>query len=309
MNKDACDQAHDGGLLNDLDALAHQAEDSAQRERRRALRWMGLAGTAATVPLMIASTPASAATSWFATYLARVKAKTTTTTTTGTTTGTSTGTTTGACSVAPEETAGPYPGDGSNSASGSVANALMLSGIVRSDIRSSIAGATGVAAGVPLKLILTLKNTSCTALSGYAIYLWHCDAVGRYSMYSSGVTNQNYLRGVQSTDANGAVTFQTIFPGCYSGRMPHMHFEVYRDANTATSFSNKLKTSQLAFPVATCQEVYANNSAYSASVGNLAKMSFASDNVFSDGVTLEMTSVTGNATDGYVATIAVSISA
>jgi protocatechuate 3,4-dioxygenase beta subunit len=292
--KQSDSQPHDdhGGLDRDLQQLTQQ--------RRATLRMLGTAGAAA-VPLLASANASAATSTWLATVLAKLKSKTST--------GTTTGTTTGACSIVNEETAGPYPGDGSNTANGSIANALALSGIVRSDIRSSIAGATGTAAGVPLKLVLKLSNASCTALSGYGIYLWHCDAQGRYSMYSSGVTTQNYLRGVQSTDSTGTVTFQTIFPGCYSGRMPHMHFEVYRDANTATSFSNKLKTSQLAFPVATCQEVYNGNSNYSASIANLAKISFATDNVFSDGVTLELTSVTGNLIDGYVATISVAISA
>jgi len=127
-------------------------------------------------------------------------------------------------------------------------------------------------------------------------------------MYSSGVTGENYLRGVQATDTSGQASFQTVFPGCYAGRMPHMHFEVYRDANTATSFSNKLKTSQLAFPNDISTAVYNGSSTYSASVANLARISFATDNVFSDGVTLEMTTITGDLTNGYTATITVGIS-
>jgi protocatechuate 3,4-dioxygenase beta subunit len=276
---------HDPGLLNDLATLQGQAQ------RRLALRWLGLAGAGAALPgLAMAAGRARA-----------------TRPTTGTTTGT---TTTGACSIVNEETAGPYPGDGSNTANGSVANALMLSGIVRSDIRSSIAGATGVANGVPLKVVIKLVNVngSCASLAGYAIYLWHCDAQGRYSMYSAGVTGENYLRGLQPTDSNGQVSFQTVYPGCYSGRMPHMHFEVYRDANTATSFSNKLKTSQLAFPNDISTAVYNGSSTYSASIANFSKISFATDNVFSDGVTLELTSVTGDITNGYTATITVGIS-
>ncbi len=284
------------GLAQDLTVLLAQ-----QARRREALRWMGL-GTAA-----------AATSTWLSSALAAPRKRSTMGSTTGSsgstgsTSGTTTGTTTGSCSVVPEETAGPYPGDGSNTANGSIANALALSGIVRSDIRSSIAGATGVATGVPLKVVMKLTNASCTALSGYAVYLWHCDAQGRYSMYSSGVTAENYLRGVQSTDSSGTVTFQTIFPGCYSGRMPHMHFEVYRDANTATSFSNKLKTSQLAFDRDVCASVYAADSRYSASVSNLNRITFATDNIFSDGYSLQLTSLTGNATDGYTATITVSI--
>ena len=81
--------------------------------------------------------------------------------------------------------------------------------------------------------------------------MWHCDRDGEYSLY--GATDQNYLRGVQETDASGVVTFTTIFPACYSGRMPHIHIEVYRSETTATSYTNKLKTTQLAFPVDVCR--------------------------------------------------------
>jgi protocatechuate 3,4-dioxygenase beta subunit len=212
---------------------------------------------------------------------------------------------TGACSVIPEETAGPYPGDGSNGA-----NALALSGILRSDIRASIGGASGVAGGVPLTLAIELVNTnsSCADLAGYAIYLWHCDREGRYSMYSSGVTAENYLRGVQATGSDGKATFTTIVPGCYAGRMPHMHFEIYRDANTASSWSNKLKTSQIAFPTEVMSTVYNGADGYSASIGNLAAISFASDNVFADGVTAQLATISGSIASGYTATLQVGIS-
>jgi len=210
--------------------------------------------------------------------------------------------------VIPEETAGPYPGDGSNSNGSGIANALALTGIVRSDIRSSIAGASGVADGVSLTVNLHLvgTNSSCADLSGYAVYLWHCTRDGKYSMYSAGITGENYLRGVQEANSSGVVTFTTIFPGCYSGRVPHIHFEVYRSATTATAYSNKLKTSQLAFPTDVCDEVYAT-SGYSASVANFAAISFSSDNVFSDGVALQLATVTGNATDGYIAELQVGV--
>ena len=81
---------------------------------------------------------------------------------------------------------------------------------------------------MPLTLKLQLVNNTaagCASLAGYAIYLWHCDREGRYSMYSSGVTDQNYLRGPQDTGSDGVATFGSIFPGCYDGRMPHVHFE------------------------------------------------------------------------------------
>ncbi|GAB4056945.1 hypothetical protein [Uliginosibacterium sediminicola] len=208
----------------------------------------------------------------------------------------------------PEETAGPYPGDGSNSNSNGVVNVLSLSGIVRSDIRSSIAGASGVASGVPLTMTLQLQNTSssCTALSGYAVYLWHCNAAGLYSLYSTAIINENYLRGVQVTDSSGRVSFTTIVPGCYSGRMPHIHFEIYRSLASASSASNKIKTSQLTFPLAMCNSVYAL-SAYSGSASNLAAISYATDNVFSDGYSLQMASVSGDVSNGYTASLAVGI--
>jgi protocatechuate 3,4-dioxygenase beta subunit len=215
------------------------------------------------------------------------------------------------CAVIPSETEGPYQGDGSNNgASGSVANALALSGIVRSDIRASIAGATGVATGVPLQVIIELVNTNaaCADLSGYAVYLWHCDAQGRYSMYSSGATAENYLRGVQPTAADGTASFTTVYPGCYAGRMPHIHFEVYRSTGTATGWSNKLRTSQMAFPTDISSAVYAG-SGYGNSAANAAAISFSTDGIFSDGVTLQLATLTGSVSAGYVARLKVGIAA
>src|SRR4051812_16412338 len=182
------------------------------------------------------------------------------------------------CSRVPEETAGPYPGDASNGP-----NVLNQTGVVRSDIRSSFAGLSGTADGVPLTIALSIVGAStCAPLAGYAVYLWHCDKPGRYSLYSSGVTNQNYLRGVQQADAAGKVTFTSIFPGCYSGRWPHIHFEVYRSLTAATSVSNRIATSQIALPKAACDLAYAT-AGYEASVTNLKQVSLATDNVFSDG--------------------------
>jgi protocatechuate 3,4-dioxygenase beta subunit len=304
--------AHDLGLAADLDTLLRQAAG-----RRRMLRWLGGGAGAAALVLSgcggggdDSSTSTSTGTSTGTGTGTSSGTGTSTGTGTGTSTGTGTGTSTSTCTVIPEETAGPYPGDGSNSSNGSVANALMLSGIVRSDIRSSIAGATGTAAGIPLRIRLQLVNTgaSCASLAGHAIYLWHCDRDGNYSMYSASVVNQNYLRGVQVTGSDGVAEFVTIFPGCYDGRMPHMHFEVYRSATTATSFSNKLKTSQIAFPTDVCTTVYGTTE-YAASLRNLGRIGFASDNVFSDGYSTQLATMTGNNTEGYAGTLQVGISA
>ncbi|NBX21120.1 MAG: intradiol ring-cleavage dioxygenase [Betaproteobacteria bacterium] len=226
---------------------------------------------------------------------------------------TTSSTSTSGCSVIPSETAGPYPGDGSNSSGGTIANVLIQSGVVRSDIRSSFGGSTTTAPGVGLTVTLKLVNTnaSCANLAGNAIYLWHCDRDGNYSMYSSGVTSENYLRGVQVTDANGEVTFTTIFPGCYSGRWPHLHFEVYSSLTAATSTpaSDQVKTSQLALPSAACNAVYATTG-YSASVSNFAAASLASDNVFgNDSGVLQLANLSGSPSAGYSANLQVGIAA
>src|SRR5215211_1497886 len=203
----------------------------------------------------------------------------------------------------PEETAGPYPGDGSNGV-----NVLTESGIVRSDITRSFGSASGVAEGVPLTIRLTVLDTANGAgpLGGAAVYLWHCDREGRYSLYSEGVAQENYLRGVQETGGDGTVTFTSIFPAAYSGRWPHVHFEVYPSLDAATTASGKLRTSQLAFPEDACRQVYATDG-YAQSVQNLAQTSLETDMVFSDGYSLQLAKVTGNVDDGMTATLNVPV--
>lgn len=206
------------------------------------------------------------------------------------------------CLRIPEETAGPYPGDGTNGK-----NALALAGIMRSDIRSSIGGATGVAPGVPLTVTLTILNSAgCAPLAGRAVYLWHCDREGDYSMYSPAVANENFLRGVQVTSAEGKVTFTTIFPGCYPGRWPHMHFEIYPDLASATNGTLATVTSQLALPEGICDEVYTTTE-YAASAGSLSAVRLTTDSAFSDGADRQMFTITG--TDaGYAAALTLGIS-
>lgn len=205
----------------------------------------------------------------------------------------------------PEETAGPYPGDGSNGP-----NVLVESGIVRSDLTTSFGSASGVADGVPTKVrlrVYDLSGDDVTPLAGSAIYLWHCDREGRYSMYSDGVTEENYLRGVQEADEDGWLEFTTIFPACYSGRWPHLHFEIYESLAKATSADNKLRTSQLAIPKEVCDEVYANVDGYQQSVTNLAQLSLDTDGIFSDGYSLQLAKVTGSVDAGYTMTLNVPV--
>ena len=272
------DDDHDdkGGLHRDL------LETGAAMDRRRMLRTTARLGVAlGAIPLLGCAGDDSI---------------------TGSDTNGTTGCSANCVSKIPEETAGPYPGDGSNGP-----NALRTAGVVRNDIRSSFGGLSGTASGVLLNLELTIVSAaSCSPLSDYAVYLWHCDAAGNYSLYSSGFTNQNFLRGVQAADANGKVKFTSIFPGCYSGRWPHIHFEVYQNLTAAQSVSNKIATSQIALPKASCDVVYAT-SGYSSSVRNLSQISLATDNVFSDGASLELATVTGDVTNGMTATLTVAV--
>jgi protocatechuate 3,4-dioxygenase beta subunit len=274
-HKDPFDQ----GLEHDL-AVLNQLSD-----RRRVLRWLA---TASLLPVFGCSgTTDSASGSAGASGAGSAGAD---------------GAETGACSTIPEETAGPYPGDGSNGP-----QILTASGIVRDDITTSFGTLTGTAVGIPLSISLKIVNASgCADLSGYAVYIWHCDRDGHYSMYTA--AEQNYLRGVQETDSDGTVTFKSIFPACYSGRWPHIHFEVYKSLEEATAAGSVVATSQLALPKAQCDEVFATTG-YEASITNLSQISLATDMVFSDGADTETPTVTGNVSDGYVAQLTVGVSA
>src|SRR5215210_5736932 len=241
--------------------------------RRRVLQALGLGAVSAGMLTIIGCQPGGSSAS------------------AGASAGTTAGATAGAaCDVIPEETAGPFPGDGTNGP-----EVLTESGVVRQDIRSSIGGASGVAEGVPLTIRLLVQDAAsdCAPLAGAAVYIWHCDREGRYSMYSQGVENENYLRGVQQAGGDGIVTFTSVFPACYSGRWPHIHFEVYPSLEAATNQANKVATSQIALPKDVCEQVYATDG-YSQSVSNLQQVSLETDNVFSDdGGAGELGSVTG----------------
>ena len=194
----------------------------------------------------------------------------------------------------PEETPGPFPGDGSNGP-----DVLAESGVVRRDITSSFAGASGTAAGVPTTIEMKLLDVAAggTALAGAAFYIWHCDMQGRYSMYEDEIASENYLRGVQVSDKQGKVGFASIFPGAYSGRWPHIHFEVYESLEAATAAGSKLRTSQIALPQEACDAAYAADG-YEQSVQNLAQTSLESDMVFSDGYASQLADWSGSASDG-----------
>jgi protocatechuate 3,4-dioxygenase beta subunit len=287
---DVADQHH-LGLLHDLAttrARTARALAPVRLQRRHALRLLGGAGLGAVLLAACGGSGSAGGVS------------STTPTSTGATGGTG-GTGTG--EAIPEETAGPYPGDGSNGP-----NVLTESGIVRRDIRSSFGGLSGTADGVPLDVELTVVDAaSGAALPGAAVYLWHCTADGAYSLYSQGVTDQNFLRGVQEADDGGTLRFTTVFPGAYDGRYPHMHFEVFADLATATAAGTRSATSQLALPQDVCEEVYAADEAYAASAGNLARTPLDADMVFSDGYDLQLATVAGDLSSGLTARLTVPV--
>ncbi|MBC6612190.1 intradiol ring-cleavage dioxygenase [Hymenobacter sp. BT507] len=209
------------------------------------------------------------------------------TTTTGTTGGTSTGS--NSCTVAPTETEGPFPTKAPAS-------------YVRSDITD---GRTGYK--LTVNITVTNSSSSCAALAGALVDIWHCDAEGNYSEYGgSGMQSVNYasvhfLRGRQTTNANGLVSFTSIFPGWYSGRATHIHVHVYSASGTS------LKVTQIAFPEGSGTAL--------AAVGGYAKGMTGytynkSDNVFSDDTAgVEIATVTGNTTDGFTLAISLGVPA
>ena len=191
------------------------------------------------------------------------------------------------CEAIPDETAGPYP-----DTKGMIADEAFY----RSDI-------TEDREGVPLTLTLTLVNVgaSCAAIVGAHVEIWHCDASGVYSEYANtmnpGSTATTYLRGVQTSDANGQVTFQTIYPGWYQGRVTHIHIQVF-------SGTSLVKTTQIGFPDSVNEAVYAV-APYAEKGQN--PIGDDDDQVFGDGHDLEIASITGNTANGYLATIAVGL--
>lgn len=266
---------HDLGLAHDLTVLS----------RRRMFHLAGAAGVSALVAACAGGTSQQA---------------------TGTTSSpTTTAADAAACvTAAPAETAGPYPGDGSNGP-----NVLIESGIVRSDVRSSFGSYSGAAEGVPTTIELTFQDITkdCAAGAGMAVYIWHCDRAGNYSLYSQDAADQNYLRGVQVADQQGRLSFTSIFPACYPGRWPHIHFEVFDSLEAAVAGENARLTSQIALPEQACTTVFAHDTGYAASVQNMSQLTLNSDMVFGDGWDAELATVTGDPASGMTISLTIGV--
>jgi protocatechuate 3,4-dioxygenase beta subunit len=199
----------------------------------------------------------------------------TTTTTTG-------GTSAAACAVTPSETIGPYPS---------------LADMIRSDIRED-------RTGTPLSLVLTVNNTNnaCGPLAGATVDIWQCDAEGRYSQYSQGGFDgraSTFLRGMQTTDANGRVTFATVYPGWYQGRATHIHVEVLVNGRS-------VKVTQIGFPETVNADVY-RSGVYAAR--GLNPTSNSGDMVFADSISQETATISGSAASGYTAAFTINVAA
>ncbi|GAA1158766.1 intradiol ring-cleavage dioxygenase [Ornithinicoccus hortensis] len=202
----------------------------------------------------------------------------------------------------PEETNGPYPADGTQDV-----NVLTESGIVRQDITTSLDGGSSVD-GVALTMTFLVHDmVNDQPFEGVAVYAWQCDAEGRYSMYTQGVEDETWLRGIQVADSDGMVSFSTIVPGCYSGRWPHIHFEVYPDVDSATDVGNVIATSQVAFPEDILTEIY-TRSEYAGSAENMAAVgSVEQDMIFADSLDQQMPTISGDVDSGYIATLTVNV--
>ena len=192
------------------------------------------------------------------------------------------------CVTTPTEVVGPYPYDLSKN-----------SAIFRTDI-------TEDKTGIPLAVTFTLVNANdnCSVLEGARIDIWHCDKDGYYSEYNEpgylgteDNSGKTFLRGIQLSDSAGQVTFNTIYPGWYSGRVTHIHIEVFVDSVLKLA-------SQVAFPDAVTTEVY-NTSLYSPHGQN--SITNSSDQIFSDGYATELLTLTGDTTSGYTAAFKVGV--
>jgi protocatechuate 3,4-dioxygenase beta subunit len=182
------------------------------------------------------------------------------------------------CSISPGETKGPFP---------TKTPAEMVKSNITSDRK-----------GVALLINLSVldKTNNCKPLVGAHVDVWHCDKDGNYSEYGNhpmqrnDMTAQHFLRGRQTTDVNGRVSFLSIYPGWYSGRAPHIHLEIF-DKN-----ERSLLVTQVAFPDDISEKVYSSN--FYASRGQADTLN-KQDGIFRDSLSEQIGTITGNLSDGF----------
>jgi protocatechuate 3,4-dioxygenase beta subunit len=199
--------------------------------------------------------------------------------------------------------AGPYPADGPGDP-----NFLTLDGSVRRDIRAGLDPGTQTASGVPMTVRLTLLDyfNHGRPYNGAAIYLWHADRDGAYSMYGPDLTHETYLRGVQPAYADGVVEFTSIFPGVESGRWPHLHLEVYEDVQTAADAGTILRIAQIALPADVCRAVYASPG-YATAAARFPQVGLSTDPVFKQGTDRRLATASGSVAKGYTVALTVEV--
>src|SRR5437764_10773283 len=178
------------------------------------------------------------------------------------------------CVLAPEMTEGPYY-------------------VPNEKVRRNI---TEGRPGTPLLLHLTVVDAStCRPIKGAAVDIWHADAGGVYSGETvEDTVGQTFMRGIQRTNAHGLASFQTVYPGWYTGRTVHIHVKVHIGGNV-------VHTGQLFFPDTLTDKVY-RRAPYSARPGRTTKNS--NDFVFANGGKNSMLSVKSDGVGGYLAAIA-----
>lgn len=182
------------------------------------------------------------------------------------------------CTLSPSETAGPFP-------------IKTPSQLIRENI-------VGNRAGIPLLIKIKVENTNnnCMPLKGVLVDIWHCDAKGNYSEYSGQLdgnfTNESFLRGRQTTGADGVASFISIYPGWYPGRAPHLHLEILKVDGTS------LLVTQTAFPEDISNTVY-NTNGYNGNFDTPNANDLEFENSLGQNIA---TSVTGDTNNGYILT-------
>jgi protocatechuate 3,4-dioxygenase beta subunit len=176
--------------------------------------------------------------------------------------------------------------------------------------------------GVPLRLYINVfEATTKQAMNGLAVDIWHANAHGLYSDESSqqaggGTSNSsgdtisdNWLRGYQitghdrglrKTPVHGQVSFQTIWPGWYSGRAIHIHVRVRKLHSSGETIAGF--TTQIFFSDANNTHVLTTASPYNARSPQTDPTTNESDTVITSAdFATNIVAVKGSIGNGYTA--------